>query len=181
MISINLKLDALTETQNQTLRDILDNSTKIESLETDFASIQYENKQLRQELDLVKATVASQSEDIEMLKRECMNQKARSMRQNILVHRIPEEKDEDCEAKVRAVLQNAKYPHAYGIEIAHRLGLFWKATLCRPIVYKLESLAQVEKILKFAARKEDIKITPQFPTELRERRNELRGIADDQG
>ncbi len=63
------------------MRDIQDDHENIENIRTELGSIQYENKQLREELDLVMATVGSQPEDIEMLKKKYINQNAISMRQ----------------------------------------------------------------------------------------------------
>ncbi len=44
----------------------------------------------------MKAAIMRQSRDIDLLKQEALNQKARSMSVNAIVHKIPEEKGEDC-------------------------------------------------------------------------------------
>ncbi len=48
------------------------------------------------EVSLLKSIVAKQSYDIDALKRELVGQQARSIQNNILVHNIPEFRDETC-------------------------------------------------------------------------------------
>ncbi len=73
------------------------------------------------------------------------------------------------------------YKESYSVECIHRLGSFHKnASRPRPIIARLHSYIQTESILNFArAKRGDIKITPQFPAELRSRRRELNDIAED--
>ncbi len=125
--------------------------------------------------------MAKQSYDIDVLKREVVDQQARSMQNNILVHDIPESRDENCAEKVKEALTKCGFTESYSVERIHRLGSIDKnASRPRPIIARLQSYRQTESVLKFGrAKRGDIKITPQFPAELRSRRRELNDIAED--
>ncbi len=53
------------------------------------------------------------------MSRDVTDQQSRSMQNNVLFHQVPEDKDENCEDKVKKLLQNWKYPGELSVERVH--------------------------------------------------------------
>ncbi len=177
--ALHTKLDRITAGHEKSVLDIQQNYGTIVSLKAECAGLKKENEQLREELALVKSAVIHQSKDIMILKQDCTDLRTRSMGYNVLVHGLPEEKGEACRDKLKALLSQHEYAKAYYIDVAHRVGSsVSKSDPPRPIVARLARQSQADEILKFASKKKDLKITPQFPAEVRERRRQLGEIAE---
>ncbi len=89
---------------------------------------------------------------------------------------------EDCVKKIQDLLGRLKYTQPCEIEVAHRLGTYHeKQEFARPVIVRLANQSQVEALLPFGAKAkaENVKVTLQYPTELRERRKQLGEIAED--
>ncbi len=115
--------------------------------------VKAENAHLQNELAIVKALLIKKDKEISELKSAVVDQRARSMKNNILLHNIPEEPSEDCELKLKIFLEkNTSLTKQdikdIRIERAHRVGLT-NAHLKRPrmIVAKLANFKDREKIL----------------------------------
>ena len=177
---VNRKLDSLRTTQNKTNTKVQNISTDIERLSTKYTTLQEENTQLKAEVNMLKAVVSKQASDFEKLRHDLIDQQARQMRGNILFHQIPESKNEDCKKKVKDMLSKHGYTEDIEIDLIHRLGRFDNnAATPRPIVAKLTTCSQVNALLKFGqTQKDKMKVTPQFPTELRAKRQQLGEIAE---
>ncbi len=151
-------------------------------LTSQCAELKKENNELKRDLDLLKAVVSKQCSEISHLRHDLLDQQDRQMRNNVLFHQIPEERNENCEQKVRDLLSKSGYTDHAGVAIdrIHRIGKYdSKSQYPRPVVAKVSSSSQVDSLLKFGqAKKDEIKITPQFPTELRARRKQLAEIAE---
>ncbi len=67
------------------------------------------------------------------------------MQNNILVHDIPESRDQNCAEKVKEALTKCGYNESYSVECIHTLGTFDKNTSRpRPIIARLHSYRQTE-------------------------------------
>ncbi len=180
IVLLHEKLDAQQLTQEQCGENVQNNSSRLDTLETDYQKLREENRGLRAEMSLIKAIVSKQSAELDLLKRQSTDQQARSMRQNVLFHGIPEEKNENCTTKMTEMLRKLKYPNTFGFEVVHRLGIYNpQSDRPRPIIAKMGSFSQADLLLKFGSKvKDQLRITPQTPTELRERRKQLVEVAE---
>lgn len=96
------------------------------------------------------ACVSKQQTMISKLSNEVLDLKARSMRNNILIHNVPEQKEENHEQKVRDALTEMKINHG-GVEFdrVHRIGEYRaNARKPRPIVAQCMSSKMTTKLLK---------------------------------
>ncbi len=166
IVLLHAKLDAQQLTQEQCGKNVLSNSSRLNTLETDYQKLRKENRGLRAEVSLIKAS--KQSAELDLLKRQSTDQQARSMRQNVLFHGIPEDKNENCTTKMTEL----KYPNTFGFEVVHRLGICNpQSDRPSPIIAKMGSFSQADLLLQFGSKvKDQLRMTPQTPTELRERR-----------
>jgi len=148
-----------------------------------------EIKDLRKEMDLLKALVIKQGQQLAHLQAENDDLKNRSMRNNVIFHNLHElsGSNETPEDTVKRFLQNTKMPGIESLvfERVHRLGTFQaNAKYPRPIVARLLSSKDTERVLSHGRtlRKGDDqvpRITPQFSAGLREKRKTLGAIATD--
>jgi len=112
------------------------------------------------------------------LKDEIQDLKCRSMRDNLLFHRLPEEKDENCEQIVlKAIEEKLKIANAttdIRIQRAHRIGAYNTAKT-RPIVVKFAFYPDRERVRQAARQVKDssIGVSEQFPKEVMETRRKL--------
>ena len=118
-----------------------------------------------------------QSREIELLKQDCTTQEKRWMKVNVLIHKLPEQKDENCETLIQDLLKKVQYTEAYEIITAHRLGTY-NDKFSRPVIVRLGKQTQAEALIRFGSKADGIKVTPQYPTEVRERRRQLGEIAE---
>ncbi len=71
----------------------------INKLTTECGGLREENTHLKAELDLIKAVVSKQANDIDNLRSDLIDQQARKMRSNVLFHKVPGSKHEVCADK----------------------------------------------------------------------------------
>lgn len=175
----------IQEQMSDIQRDIGENSGLI-------ASANYQYRELKQEVDMLKAVVLKQSLQITHLQSENDDLKNRSMRNNVLFHNLyelPDKSQEHPEQTVIRFLQNTKMLDVGNLvfERVHRIGQFDpKAKYPRPIVAKLLSSKDTDRVLahgKTLPRGDENnhlpRITPQFTPYLREARKNLSQIAND--
>ncbi len=109
-----------TETEGSPNHSIQDPTTGFQSV---CDQLKVENHSLRAELDIVKAVVAKQHEQITQLQKAMLDQQKRSMEDNILFHGLPESQGENLEDIVRKIsVKMHGYFSAFGVEKIHRLG-----------------------------------------------------------
>ena len=116
--------------------------------------------------------------EMSFIKGQVTSQQTRSMRNNLLVHGLCEEKNEDCENKIRSFLKlNLDYHKEVDIERCHRLGPY-KKDKTRPIVTKFLRFPDKEEIKKSShkLRGQPLYLSDQFPKEIQEKRKILRKI-----
>ena len=101
------------------------------------------------------------------------------MRNNMLIHGLPEMKEENCEETVRNFLQSKLEIDAKNIEIerSHRIGKF-RPDKQRPIVSRFLRYKDKEAIKKksFKLKGTSFGLSDQFPKEITEKRTLLRTI-----
>ncbi|XP_052762065.1 uncharacterized protein LOC128204704 [Mya arenaria] len=119
-----------------------------------------------------------QSQKENSLNNEIQDLKCRSMRDNLLSHKIPEERDENCEHKVlKLIEEKLKVTNAstdIRIQRAHRIGAF-NAVKTRPIVVKFAFYPDRERVRQAARQVKDdsIGVSEQFPREIMDKRRKL--------
>lgn len=138
-------------------------STKQKNIDTEFKKFKEAQKITSNESSLME---------------EIIDLKCRSMRDNLLFHKIPEEKDENCEEKILNFIENEmKIENGktdIKIQRAHRVGRF-NASKVRPIVAKFAFFPDRERVRKAASslRGKPFGISEQFPREIMETRRKL--------
>ncbi len=158
--------------------------SELEIVKLDNERLGRDNKDLKAEVEMLKAIVVKQSSEIEVLKHGFTELQTRSMQNNVLFHNVPESKDEQCETKLLSILREKSFNGNVGIEKIHRLGQYdTNAKFARPLVARLSSQKQVAALIKFGSTlpKQDkqLRITPQYPSAVREKRRQLGEIAED--
>lgn len=159
---------------------------QVSDLTNDFCDLKEENRGLREELALLKAVVIKKDKEISDLKDAVVDQKARSMRNNLLLHNIKENTGEDCEELFKGFVQRTTGINTASVKVerAHRIGPVPKGEAKRPrlVVVKLTFYKDRDRILQAWNRsdsatkaKTDYKsfparITPHFPQEMVEKR-----------
>lgn len=138
-------------------------STKQKNIEAEFKKIK-------------EAQITTSNESL--LKDEIIDLKCRSMRDNLLFHKIPEERDENCVDKILNFIENEmKIENGKNdkkIQRAHRVGRY-NASKVRPIVAKFAFFPDRERVRKAASnlRGKPFGISEQFPREIMETRRKL--------
>lgn len=139
----------------------------------------YKNqKEIDSSLQKLRKIESEQKLREETLQREITDLKCRSMRDNLLFFNIPEEKDENCEAKVLDIIESklkiADAKTNIKLQRTHRVGAF-KPSRIRPIVAKFSDFPDREKVRSSASMLKGSKygIGEQFPPEVVEKRRKL--------
>ena len=185
------KFDGMTKTVDKLTTEIYDKGgledrlTLIECEAGDATNTAAEAistaKSMQTQVDILKAIVCKQEKQILELKEEVTDLKCRSMRENILLHNVPEQFQEDPTELISKYIQDTlKLDDSHiDIERAHRMGPKSRFGKPRPIVAKLSNSKHVQVILQ-AERKNALaetsdgkmknqrapKCTPQFPEEI---------------
>ena len=150
-----------------------------------------EIKELRRDMDMLKALVIKQGQQLAHLQAENDELKNRSMRNNVIFHNLHELNqngpNDTPEATVKRFLKNTQMSNVDSLvfERVHRLGTYQAdAKYPRPIVARFISSKDTERVLSHGRtlRKNDDqgpRITPQFTAGLREKRKTLGAVAAD--
>ncbi|XP_061170378.1 uncharacterized protein LOC133179702 [Saccostrea echinata] len=158
-----------------------DNQSEIETLKM-------ENVTLRKELQLLKSIVVNLDRRVTKQEKEIVDLRERSMKDNILIHNLPEEDNENLNTKVHQLISEHLKLDVNFIKI-HRNGPRLLGIKPRTITGKLQDLNDKDRILtaQRAVREKDKKekrekitipfyITPQTPVQINESRRRLREI-----
>jgi len=195
---LDLKVDHIQEKQDKIDHDLCESGglhEKLSNLDSDTgentAMFKIQNKQfleLKREVVQLKALVSKQNQQISSLQRDNDELKNRNMRNNILIHKIPESKSEteNCESTAVDFLKSTGMANTGKLvfERVHRIGPYSAHSKNpRPIVAKLLSSKDTNLILQHSRSlpKDETKpyITPQFTPQLREKRKILGALASD--
>ena len=112
------------------------------------------------------------------LKNEIQDLKCRSMRDNLLFHKVPEERDEDCVEKIlRFIEEKLKIENAVRdikLQRAHRIGAY-NNSKTRPIVAKFAYFPDRERVRRSAKNLSGTPygISEQFPKDVVDKRRKL--------
>lgn len=167
---------------------ILEDETGFNAAEV--AQLRQVNKDLRYEISLIKSYVIKQDEHLNCLHEQVLDLRSRSMKNNILFHNVPEKDRENITETVKNILEkDLKMTNVENVEIdnAHRLGekRFVHNRKPRPVIVRFQKYTDASKILDIGRNlykdkpyvQGQIRVTPQFPTEILEKRRELGEIA----
>ncbi|XP_060597999.1 uncharacterized protein LOC132751777 [Ruditapes philippinarum] len=163
---------------NDLERKVLDIERSREFDSQTFSEISKQQKGLDTYMKKMEKFEKEHKEMENALKAEIIDLKSRSMRDNLLFHKLPEEKDENCEEKIKHFIQDKlKIDNAIDtirLQRAHRVGPF-KAGKSRPIVAKFTEFHDREKVRRAAKelKGSNFGISEQFPKEIVEQRRKL--------
>ena len=194
--SMNKKLDTISADHTTVHNDLYAAEGVVEKLtaldldsdtaKSEIATLQRENSELRYELSLLKSVVLKQNDQIETLTEKITDQAFRSMRSNILLHNLPELPDENPQEYIKKTLnEKLGLGGDMKIEGAHRVGpRLHNAKNPRPMVARMHSRNDTHTILDAARRKlqkgdNQLRITPQFPTEMLSKRRTLGQVSSE--
>ncbi len=157
--------------------------TQLETLLESDKERTRENVRLRYEIDMLKALTVKQSNDIEALKTGLTDLQVRSMENNVIFHNVKEAAGENCAEKVTALLKTKSFEGEINFDKIHRMGRFDKDNPHpRPIIAKLTTHSHASALVKFGAslskKRDELRITPQYPASVREKRIQLGEIAE---
>jgi hypothetical protein len=146
--SLNLRIQNMDKKINDLERKVLDIERSREFDSQTFTEISKQQKGLDTYMKKMEKFEKEHKEMENALKAEIIDLKSRSMRDNLLFHKLPEEKDENCEEKIKHFIQDKlKIDNASDtirLQRAHRVGPF-KAGKIRPIVASSRSFTIVKK------------------------------------
>ena len=125
----------------------------VADLTSDILETKAENRRMKNEMKLIQAVVIRKDKEIEELRAKMIDQKARDMQNNILLHNISEQPNEDCESLFRNFLwsdlqMETGKVSALKIERAHRVGVQRTNKSPRPIVARFLSYKEKEMVLQ---------------------------------
>ena len=153
----------------------------IDKCQGDVSVLCSEHSNMKKNIYTLRDIVTKQQRAIQSMHDLTLDIQARSMRNNLLFHNLPETKNEDCETTVCTELRKAGFKEDIQIERIHRLGqVNPRGKNPRPIVAKLPDKL-CEKILEFARRHlrdQSLRVTRQFPQEIKEKRQKMWEIAE---
>lgn len=183
--SIQQSMDSLKSRMENVDKKISTVEGKIRDLEEsrDFDSNMLSDINKRQqEIDsLVKKMQKLESDQQQREKEltaEVLDLKSRSMRDNLLFHRIPEERDENCTETLLQFMEEKLHITNARDEIklhrAHRIGTY-KSDKTRPIVAKFVLYTDRERVRKSSKELQGTPygISEQYPKEIMDRRRQL--------
>jgi len=142
--------------------------------------ISKQHKHLDSFTQKMKEIESQHMETEQALKSEILDLKCRSMRDNLLFHKISEEKGENCVQKVLNFLEHTLKIENASKEIrlqrAHRVGLY-RADKTRPIVAKFADFPDRERVLRAARKAREVGtnhgVSEQYPKEIVDKRRKL--------
>jgi hypothetical protein len=178
---LHKKVDEGKRAQDETEKELILISAEAEDNTSNCSNLKSDNEKLRSDVDILKSIVTKQSEDIRSLTSQMLELQSRSMRDNVIFHNISEEPNENCMKKVVQKLKDMNFEgdvSAQWFERIHRLGKpNPNPKYPRPIVAKLSTQRDAQRLLSFGSGlskdKASFRVTPQYPTALRERRRQL--------
>ena len=110
--------------ESEISRKLTDFENSIAFMSDEFETLKTSVQSLESEVRHIKKENFDLKEEISTLKESMVSEKARSMRNNLLFHGVPESKEENCEQTVRTFIKNKLNieDSDYEIERAHRIG-----------------------------------------------------------
>ena len=172
---------------------VKDLETKVNTIENSrifdadsVESLDRKQREIDSLLSQMKKLESEQSKTEEDLKAQVLDIQCRSMRDNLIFYRIPEQKDEtddDCARKMLSFIEEhlEKENASRDIKLhrAHRMGKFNNSKV-RPIVAKFAFYPDREKVRKSAGKLDtNFGISQQFPKEIMETRRKLVPVMKD--
>ena len=168
-----LEISALSsdEKMNLMLSKMVTYESKINSIETKIDRV----VNLIPRVDFAEKTLRKQDERITLLEYKSMDLEARSRRNNLLFKGFPEERNEDCKAKIKLLLKNQlELKHDIVIDRAHRLGRFSPGG-SRHIIVAFSTFRETELVLTNANKMKGTtySVSRDYPPEITRARKHL--------
>lgn len=146
---------------------------QLADLTSEYCEIKAENKKLKEEATILRSVVIKQDKEIAELKRKQVDQTSRSMRDNLLLHNVPEKEKENTEKEFRRFLSkklNMENVDTIKLDRVHRVGPQREDGTARPIVAKFSFFKQKMEVLRRWKRVGEVpqgnpKLTSQLPPE----------------
>lgn len=135
-------------------------------------------------IQMLTSVVLKQNQQLNSLQSEVDDLKARSMRENILIHNVPEDDSQGVRnAAVKALARVNIDISSTEFDRIHRLGPVRSDKSSRPIVAKPHKFRETDRLLNVDKRGLNRKtqpwISPQYPEQIREARIQLSMIAEE--
>ena len=154
----------------------------------DLARVEEAQGDLGEQLLLLTSIVNKQQQSIELLRKKCLDNERASMRYNILIHNMPENKNEDIARETFRLLRTRGVPgNLIDFERVHRIGARREQgpdSQPRLVVARLARQDLADRILEITKPpkgtpfdKKAIRIVPHYPTELRHARAKMDKLA----
>jgi len=174
--SLNCRLQTMEQTINDLQIKVRDLEKSREFDTQTMSDINNTHKYVENFMKTHKQNGQEHSDIVNELKNEIQDLKCRSMRDNLLFHNLPEEKEENCEQKVLKFIKEKLNIEEREVRLqrAHRIGPF-NPSKTRPIVAKFSDYPVRENVRR-AARKlkgTNFGISEQYPKEVVEKRRQL--------
>lgn len=192
--SIQSSINSITVKVNDIEVKVKDLETKVNTIENSrifdadsVESLDRKQREIDSLLSKMKKLESEQSKTEEDLKAQVLDIQCRSMRDNLIFYRIPEQKDEtddDCARKILSFIEEHLEIENASRDIklhrAHRMGKFNNSKV-RPIVAKFAFYPDREKVRKSAGKLKNTNfgISQQFPKEIMETRRKLVPVMKD--
>ena len=170
---VNRIIQQINNNKEELVTKIGEVAAKVTQLESEMRGF-YE---VKQKVCNMGQQMAAMWDQVERLRNECLYEKGRSMRDNLLFHGHREQRDEDPERVVRTFLNEKLQLDGTRIELmrCHRLGTY-NPNKQRPIVAKFLRYTEKELVKKTGyekLRKTGFGVSDQYPQEINDRRKLL--------
>lgn len=161
-------------------------STTYDTQSNDLKAAKDNIKTLKKQCDSFETQVTEQNKTKAKLESKITDLEARSMRENLLFHGIPETQNEDCEMKVKEFLINelgleSDSVNTITLDRVHRIGRGTKGST-RPIVAKFHKYTDREKVREAGYAKRidlqtrNLAVKPQLPYDVVQKRKGLNTV-----
>ena len=174
--------DGIKSSVNELQETVGSNTDTIDTLQT-------ENRQLRHELEIMKNIVIQTVHRVERSEEKIANLSVHNMKNNILIHVVAENESEVLSDSVPTLLKtelhmDVSFSSLYRMgnitqPSAPKGGARQKDPKPRIIVGRLSNPHQKSSILQAAKDNDNIRITSQYPEEMRDKRSRLYKVQDD--
>ena len=159
--------------------DITELKSSIDYQDEVILSLKMENEELKHRLAITEGELIRTQKQVASMSDSITDLTARSMKDNIIVKNLPEEKNEDMEKRITSFLKaelaiSEEDMGHIRLDRVHRMGKYTSGRT-RHTVVKLNSKGKdiVKRHLKNLGSECNIKVTDQIPPEVQEKRNKL--------
>ena len=170
---VNRIIQQINNNKEELVCKIGEVAAKVTQLESEMRGFH----ELKQKVCNMGEQMAAMWDQVERIRNDCLYEKGRSMRDNLLFHGVKEQRDEDPETVVRTFLTEKLQLDGTKMEFmrCHRLGTY-NPNKQRPIVTKFLRYTEKELVKKTGyekLRRTGFGVSDQYPQEINDRRKLL--------